>query len=118
MRLNKEAYEVKPDNLIYDNTHPIDGYVVSIKVPAEKAGVLKRGQILDFSESDGSYVPHAEGGSVSAIVVNDVDYAADDTEVSASVYISGTFRKSVCITDVALTAADIEKLRSRGIYLK
>ncbi len=118
MRLNEKAYEMKLDNLIYDNTHPIDGCVASIKVPAEKAGVLKRGQILDFSEADGSYVPHAESGSVSAIVANDTEYAADDTEVSASVYISGTFRKSACKTDVALTVADIEKLRSKGIYLK
>lgn len=116
MRLNKAAYEVEKDNLVYDGSHPFDGATVKVTVPTESVGIIRRGQVLDFA--DGTYSLHAESGTTSAIVSVSTPYAEDDTEVIVPVYFSGTFRKSACITDVELTVTDVEALRSKGIYLK
>lgn len=116
MQLNQKAYSVEPDNLIYDHSHPIDADNVMISVPAGTAGILARGQIIDFS--DGAYVPHAENGAASVIVAENTSYTEDDTEIVAPVYISGPFRKSACIAETELTASDEETLRTKGIYLK
>lgn len=53
-----------------------------------------------------------------AIIAEDTPYEDGDTEITAAVYISGTFRKSACISSVELETSDIENLRSKGIYLK
>lgn len=116
MRLNNEVYEVKKDNLVYDSSHPIDARDVTVTVPLESVGTLRRGQVLDVAE--GNYTIHAEGGSVSVIVAESTPYAADDTSVVVPVYLSGAFRKSACVTDVELTDGDVEAFRSKGIYLK
>lgn len=116
MQLNKEVYTVNRDNLIYDSSHQIDAKNISIAVQAGTAGNIKRGQIIDFK--DGSYEVHAEGGTVSVIAAETTPYTADDTDISVPVYISGSFRKSECITDVELTEQDVEEFRSKGIYLK
>lgn len=118
MRLNGEAYEVKPDNLIYDNSHEIDAANVEVTVPEGKAGTIKRGAVLDYDALTNTYCVHKENGSASAIVAECFSYAEDDTKAVASVYISGAFRRSVCITDVALNESDLENLRSKSIYLK
>lgn len=115
MKLNKEAYEVKRDNLVYDSSHQIDAKNVTVTVP-EGAGVFRRGEILDFK--DGKYAAHSEGGTASVIVAECASYSENDTEVAVPVYISGAFRQSACITSVELTETDIEALRSKGIYLK
>lgn len=118
MRMNKTAYEVGSDKLLYDNSHPFDAKNVSVTVPAKTVGTLKRGQVMDFDSASGKYVVHAASGSVSGVLAEDASYAADDTEVIAAMYISGAFRKSACVTAVELTDADEETLRSKGIYLK
>lgn len=116
MKLNKEAYSLNPDSLIYDNSHPIDGTVVKVKVPAATAGVLVKGQILDYSNEE--YEIHKTSGKPSVVVVKDTEYAAEDTEIEVEVYTSGTlcFEKMIC--DPELTADDCETLRSKGIWLK
>lgn len=116
MQLNEQAYVVENDKLIYDGKRLIDADNVSVTVPTASVGVLKRGQIIDFT--DGEYVPHAASGVASAIVAESTDYAADDTTVTVAVYTSGNFRASACVSDVDLVAADLENLRSKGIYLK
>ena len=117
-RLNEEAYEVKPDNLIYDRYRLIDSRNVLVKVPEGKTGVLKRGQVIDFDEDRETYEPHKESGIANCIVARDTSYTEDETEVAAHVYISGDFRTSACVTDVELTCADLEHLRGSGIVLK
>ena len=117
MRMNKTAYEVGNDKLLYDNSHPFDAKNVSITVPEKAVGTLKRGQIIDI-DATGKYVVHAASGTVSGILAEEVSYAADDTEVIAAMYISGAFRYSAGVTAVDLTEADEETLRSKGIYLK
>lgn len=116
--MNREVYEVGQDDLLYDSSHQRDASNVNLKVPAGKAGTLKKGQIIDFVASTKEYESHVESGSASCILTQDTEYAADDTTVVATVYISGSFRKSKVVTDVALTDVDIETLRSKGIYLK
>ncbi|RKI24666.1 hypothetical protein D7V82_14665 [bacterium 1xD8-6] len=116
MQLNQKAYSVEPDNLIYGHSHPVDADNATVSVPEGTAGVLARGQVLDFSE--GAYMPHAEGGKASVIVAEDTAYAEDNTEVTVPVYISGCFRKSACIAGTDLTVSDEEELRAKGIYLK
>lgn len=116
MMLNKEAYKVTNDNLIYDSSHPLDARNVPVTVQTGTPGTVKRGQVLDF-ESTG-YKPHAENGTVSAVVAEDTPYTGEDATVAVPVYISGTFRETACITDTALSAQDREEFRSKGIYLK
>lgn len=114
--LNRPAYSMEYDRLIYDNSHPIDGSAVAVAITSDTEGVIKRGQILDFT--NGSYVIHMRDGEPSAIASEDVSYAADDTSVTVPVYISGAFARDAVIADPVLTAADVENLRSKGIFLK
>lgn len=114
--LNKPAYEVEKDKLIYDVKHPFDVIMAQVTITADKAGVIKRGQVIDCAS--GVYRLHEESGEVSAIVQEDVSYASDDTELSVPVYITGTFRASEVIAEPELTAADLEIFRSKGIILK
>lgn len=113
-QLNKEAYEVTKDSLIYDSRHPIDA--VNVTVEVTDAGMLLRGQVLDFA--DGKYSIHKSGGTVSVIVAENTAYTAEDTTVAVPAYTSGTFRMSACITEDELSETDIETFRSKGIYLK
>ncbi len=114
--LNKEAYVATPDNLIYDSKHPIDAENLEVTLDVSAAGTVKRGQIIDVSS--GAYSIHANGGTPSAVVAEDTDYAADDTKVVVPCFVSGTFRLSEIIADPDLTEANLELLRSKGIFLK
>lgn len=115
MILNREVYSMEKDKLVYDLSHPRDAKNVSVTAP-EGEGIIKRGQVIDYK--DGQYALHVSGGVAVAIVAEDTPYADGDTEITAAVYISGTFRSSACISDTELATADIENLRSKGIYLK
>ena len=114
--LNKEAYEMKKDSLLYDGRHPFDVSNVQVKLTPTEAGVIRRGQVIDCANGD--YSIHAEGGEASAIVAESTSYAMDDTDVSVTVYTSGTFRASEVLAAPDLTDADVEALRGKGIYLK
>lgn len=116
--LNKMAYIVEKDRLIYDAKHPIDAMAMQVVIGADTDGMLKRGQLLDCK--NGAYSIHSEEGMSSAIVAEDIEYTSEDTEIMVPVYISGTFRASEVIaeSEMEITAVDIENLRSRGIYLK
>ena len=114
--LNRPAYEVEKDNLIYEAKHPIDVKIVQVKITSDAAGVIKRGQVIDCET--GEYSIHAKSGEPCMIAEEDTSYAADDTEVTVPVYISGTFRASEVIADPELTDADIETLRTKNIILK
>lgn len=114
--LNKLAYTMEKDKLIYDAKHPIDVITVPLTITADTDGVIRRGQLVDCA--DGAYSVHAAGGEASAIVAEDTSYAADDTEITTVVYISGSFRASEVVADPEIDVADIETLRDKGIYLK
>lgn len=115
-RLNKEAYNAEPNNLIYDYLHPIDAKNIMVTLPGKAAGVLKRGQVIDFD--DGAYAPHTGSGTANCLITDDVAYTETDTEIVASAYINGNYRKSKVITDVELTETDMDNLRIHGILLK
>lgn len=115
-QLNEEAYRMEPNPLIYDFHRPIDAKNIVIRLTAGKEGVLKRGQLIDFAND--TYTPHTEGGLANCLISDDVSYAVTDTEVVASVYISGNFRANKVITDVELTETDADNLRIHGICLK
>ena len=115
MILNREIYSMEKDKLVYDLSHPRDAKNISLTAP-EGGGIIKRGQVIDYK--DGQYAVHASGGVAVAIVAEDIPYADGDTEITAAAYISGTFRKSACISGVELETSDIENLRSKGIYIK
>lgn len=118
MQLNNEAYEMKKDNLVYDLSHQRDARNISIAVTEGENGIIKRGQVIDYSETEGKYTLHTSEGMAAAITASDTFYTESDTEITVPVYISGTFRTQACITDTELTTKDIENLRSKGIYLK
>ncbi len=116
--LNQNMGETKPDALIYDATRLLDGSVVEVQLAAGgKEGILERGQVLDRKE-DGSYAPHAEGGSANAIVSEATKYSGEEGAVSVPVYISGSFRQSALVSGTELSAKDIERLRGVGIIVK
>ena len=52
--LNKMAYVVEKDKLIYDFSHPLDGMNFTVKIEADTNGVIQRGELLDITE-DGTY---------------------------------------------------------------
>lgn len=114
--LNKQAYAVEKDKLVYDAKHPIDAAAVRVTVSGDAGGVIRRGQILDCKK--GVYSIHTADGTASAIAAEDTEYTPDDTEITVVVYTSGSFRASEAISDPALTNGDIVALRGCGIYLK
>lgn len=114
--LNKQAYAMEKDGLIYDAKHPIDAIAVQVSIAAEDSGEISRGQLLDCT--DGVYSIHTTDGVASAIAAENVSYAADDTDITVTVYVSGSFRAGQVISDPEITDADMEVLRSKGIYLK
>lgn len=115
-QLNKTAYQMEPNQLIYDFLRPIDAKNVIVKITSGKAGVLKRGQVIDFDS--GMYSPHTEGGTASGLVTDDVTYDVTDENVVVSIYITGNFRALKVVTDVSLTETDVDNLRIHGIFLK
>lgn len=109
------------DGLIYDTTHAIDAKNVAIAVnggETKASGTIERGQVIDFDATAGTYGIHAKAGSAAAVLAEDVSYAEDDTAITATVYITGTFRQSKVSADPELTAADIDALQKNGIFLK
>lgn len=114
--LNRQAYAMEKDRLVYDAKHPKDAAAVRVAVSGESGGVIRRGQVLDFA--DGVYSIHAAGGTASVIAAEDTVYAQGDTEATVAVYTSGSFRASEVTADVELTVQDTEALRGNGIYLK
>lgn len=118
--MSKELNRVEEstqDNLIYDHYRLIDAKVVEVAVSGGP-GVLKRGQVIDFDESEKTYAPHAAQGTANCLVSEDTEYTALDSKIPATVYRSGNFRKSSVVSGVELNAADEENLRSMGIVLK
>lgn len=114
--MNREAYEVKTDSLIYDGRHPVDARNVQVSITPTTDGMIRKGQVID--EADGVFSLHAQSGTPSCIAAGNVSYAADDTDVIVPCYISGTFHAKKVIAEQELTAADAEMLRTKGIILK
>jgi hypothetical protein len=116
MLLNKQAYEVKSDTLIYDGSHPLDGSAYAVTVPGDAAGTIVKGQVIDVK--DGAYSIHAASGTPAAVAAEDVSYDGTEGTITVPVYTSGALRISEVVADPELTAADIETLREKGIILK
>lgn len=116
--LNKEAYELKGDGLIYDYYGLIDGKTLTVSLDGTTAGVLKRGQLIDFDASTGTYKKHVSGGVANCIVEHDIEFATGEKEIVVSVYTGGNFRTSKVISDSEITVTDKENLRSKNIILK
>lgn len=115
--LNKEAYEVKRDELIYDSSRAPDAVNKVVSLPEGK-GTFLRGQILDFDEKTGKYAVHQTGGTASAIVAVTTEYDAEESDTVVECYVNGTFRKAACISAEELTENDWNNLRNSGIVLK
>lgn len=114
--MNKDAYSVQPDRLVYDGRQPVDARNVVVSVTSEEDGVIRKGQVID--EAEGIYKLHAAGGAPSCIAAEDVEYAADDTDVIVPCYITGTYHADAVTASPELTESDMETLRAKGIILK
>ena len=114
--MNRDAYSVQPDSLIYDGKNPIDAKNIVVSITAESDGVIERGQIID--ETASTYLLHKAAGTPSCIAACDVEYAADDSEVVVPCYISGNYHANAVIASPELTDADVETLRTKQIILK
>lgn len=113
--------DVASDNLIYDNSHPIDAKNITLAVNGGETtdtGAVAKGQIIDFDAKTGTYGVHAKDGTPAAIAAEDITFAADDKAVVLTVYTTGAFFENKVIADPALTAADIDALQKNGIFLK
>jgi len=113
---NKLAYTGNPDNLIYDSKHPIDAENVEVTLAGGSDGTIKRGQVID--QSGDAYSIHAAGGTPSVIAAEDIPFEASELKVVVPAYTSGSFRLSELVVSSSLTAAAIEGLREKGIFLK
>lgn len=120
--LNSQAYEVKPDRLVYDANHPIDVKVINV---ASGSGKIKKGTVLALT-SAGTYVVKgvalAEGvtSRANCIVAEDVDTGSTNgSNIPVEVYVSGHFNTNelVVADTYTLTVTDKEELRNAGIYL-
>lgn len=116
--LNRHAYSVEKDKLIYDGTYPIDGDAVAVTITADQDGLIRRGTLIDFDEATEEYKIHEAGGTPSRVAAEDTEYTESDTEVIVPTYTGGTFRLSEILSDSELSETDIEILRSVGIHLK
>lgn len=115
--LNNAAYQVHPDDLAADITHPADTRIVPVSLAeGHTGGMIRRGQVIDYGSS--GYSIHAEDGTANCIAAEDTSYDAADETADCAVYVSGDFMARALVTDVDLTAADVESLRSAGIFLK
>lgn len=114
--MNRDAYSVQHDRLIYDGKIPIDIKNIVVSITASTNGVIKRGQVIDVAA--GTFSLHAASGAPSCIAAQDTEYAADDSEVVVPCYISGNFHTGGVIADPALTDTDVETLRTKNIILK
>lgn len=114
--MNKDAYSVQPDHLIYDGRQPVDARNVVVSITPEEDGVIRKGQVID--EAEGVYKLHAEAGVPSCIAAEDVEYAVDDTDVIVPCYITGTYHADAVIASPELTESNMETLRAKGIILK
>ena len=113
--LNEKVGSVEYDDLINAGTPELD--VCSVTVAGlEAETVLKRGTVL--AVKDGKAAVLAEGnGDASYIVADDTTVGATDTNVVA--YRAGHFNRNKLIVaeGYALTSADEDALRQRGILL-
>ena len=114
--MNRDAYSVQADRLIYDGKIPVDAKNIVVSITASADGVIKRGQVIDVAA--GVYTLHAADGTPSCIVAQDTEYAADDSEVIVPCYISGSYHSDAVIASPELTDADMETLRTKNIILK
>ena len=111
--LNEKVGSVEYDDLINAGTPELD--VCSVTVAGlEAETVLKRGTVL--AVKDGKAAVLAEGnGDASYIVADDTTVGTTDTNVVA--YRAGHFNKLIVAEGYALTSADEDALRQRGILL-
>ena len=99
------------------------GDTTGITLKATKAGLVKRGTILAFSEEDGSYAPLTEEtkDKASVILCDDVDVQEGDVAegVSTAAYTAGNFnRNAVDYGEAsALDHVIVNALRINGIKL-
>lgn len=99
------------------------GDTTGITLKATKAGLVKRGTILAYSEADGSYAPlTAETkGKASVILCDDVDVQEGDVEggVKTAAYVSGNFNRNAVDYGEAesLDHVIVNALRINGIKL-
>ena len=119
MLLNRDAYEVKPDNLIISSKHPTDIKIIKVKA---NQGVLERGTV--FSLIDNNYVVYGSASNsienANCILSDRIDTTSDgEEEVAVSVYISGHFNSNELslYPGTSLDLKSKETLRMLGIYL-
>lgn len=116
--LINEAYTMKDSGLLYDASHQADGKIVTVSITKGTAGTIEKGEVIDFDASTGEYSKHAAGKTVSVIAAEKVNYDEKAESAEVMVFTSGTFKKSAVVSDPALTEADVETFRSKGIFLK
>lgn len=124
--LNKDAYKVEYDNVIYDTSHPISVNIIEMESPAT---VLKKGTILGLDKDGGYFILGTTttsgetvttiAGEAVAVVQDTIDCTKETGKVTVPVYVSGKVNKNYLVTaeNYELTDTDIIALRKNGIYV-
>ncbi len=121
MDLARKVGECSVDNL-FAGVFPRSD-TAGITLRATKAGLIKRGAILAYSEDDGSYAPLTEENKANASVIlcDDVDVQEGDVAggVKTAAYVSGNFNRNAVDhgTASALDHVITNSLRLNGIKL-
>lgn len=124
--LNRDAYKVEYDNIIYDTSHPISVNIIEMESPAT---ILKRGTILGLDKDGGYFILGTTitsgetvttiAGEAVAVVQDTIDCTKETGKVTVPVYVSGKVNKNYLVTaeNYELTDTDIIALRKNGIYV-
>lgn len=121
-QLNNTLYEVTPDKLIIDSSHPIDVKVISLSA---NQGTVKRGTVISLTNTaeyivfGAALVDPQTSSKANCIIADEVDTTSQAATVTAVAYISGHYNKNELIVKEgsSLAVVDIEDLRNAGIFI-
>ena len=116
-KLNETMGVMTPDNLIYDNTFPVDTVIIQLRAGQ---GELLRGSVICVSDATNDGVIYDTGATEKIIGYY---ILADDTDatntIMAECYRTGHFSRNNLITkaDILITNIAENEMRNAGIFL-
>ena len=118
-KLNETMGVMTPDNLIYDNTFPVDTVIIKLRAGQ---GELLRGSVICMSSATNDGVIYGTEAIVDETLTA-CYILADDTDstntIMAECYRSGHFSRNNLITkaDISITNTSENEMRNAGIFL-
>ncbi len=112
--LNKQAYEVTPDNLVRAAHFPTLHRVMKITNPK---AAIKRGQTVVYNAQSGALtVGGASDANIVGIASADVEAVSTGSTIAVDCYVAGAFNAEF-VVGPTVTAAIVLGAQANGIYL-